>query len=101
MLEKEGVVFDCDGKIDLDCFVDVSSVSSTASAVSSTTAQGGKKRKADDNTTSTTKKKTKSKYFTDTTTTQAQSTATPTISKDILKQEILTLLQKRQVGKTC
>ena len=47
MLEKEGVVFDDDGKIDIGCFVCVSVVSSIASAVSSTTAQGNKKRKAE------------------------------------------------------
>jgi len=98
MLEEEGVVFDCDGKINIDCFVDISSVMPSATSVSSTTAQGGKKRKANDNT-STKKKKTKSKYFTDTTTTQ--STTATTISEATLKQEILTLLQKRQVGKTC
>ena len=95
MLEKEGVVFDYDGKICIDCFVDVSSVTvSVAAVVSLTTAQGNnKKRKAGDGTT----KKTKSKYSTDTTATQS----TTTISKDALKQEILTLLQKRQAGKTC
>ena len=95
-MEKEGVVFDSDRKICIDCFVDVSSVAvSVAAVVSLTTAQGKKKRKADYNTTST-KKKTKSKYFTDTT-----SQSTTTISEDVLKQEILTLLQKRQAGKTC
>ena len=98
MFEKEGVVFDSDGKIDIDCFVDVSSVELS---VSSTTAQGNKKRKADTSKT-TTKKKTKSKYFTDTTTTQSTTTTTTaTISKGVLKEEILTLLQKRQAGKTC
>ena len=91
MLEKEGVAFDSDGKINVDCFVDILS---SATSVSPTTTQGNKKRKADDNTT-TKKKKTTSKYFTDSSTTQT------TISKDVLKQEILTLLQKRQVGKTC
>jgi len=45
MLEKEGVVFDSDdGKINIDCFVDTSSVSSSAaSAVSSTTAHCSRK----------------------------------------------------------
>ena len=93
MLEKEGVVFDGDGKIHIDCFVDVSSeVSSTI------TAKGNNKKRKADTSKTTTKKKTKSKYFTDTTTTQSTTT---TISEDVLKQEILTLLQKRQVGKTC
>jgi len=94
MLEKEGVVFDSDGKINIDCFIDVSSaVAVTATSVSSTTAQGSnKKRKVDDNT---------SKKYSTATTTQTQSTATPTISKGIPKQEIPTLLQKRKEGKTC
>ena len=101
MLEKEGVVFDGDGKIHIDCFVDVSSeVSSTI------TAKGNnKKRKADTSKTTTKKKKTKSKYFTDTNTTQSTTTTTTTTTTTstgaTLKQEILTLLQKRQVGKTC
>lgn len=97
LLEGEGVVFEENGKIHKHCFVDASSETSTTSTTKSNT-KVSKKRKVEDATVKTTstktsakkKKKSKSKYFNN-----ASETET------ILKKEILDLLQKRQVGKTC
>ena len=97
LLEGEGVVFEENGKIHKDYFVGVSSETATSTTTKSNT-KVSKKRKVEDATVKTTstntaakkKEKSKSKYF---------NTASET--ETILKKEILDLLQKRQVGKTC
>ena len=95
MLEEEGIIFEIEGKynkIRKDFFVESTSVSNLATKPKgAATGKGSKRQKMDEpplNQSAT--KKTKSKYF-----------DTDTVSEDTLKQEILNLLQKRQVGKTC
>lgn len=105
MLEEEGIVFGEGGmsdKIPGEFFVDESSSSSSASVSKPATKSkvppgrkgATKKRKMDasppDEIQLTTKAKGKSKYF-----------ATAVVSEERLKDEILNLLQKRDVGKTC
>ena len=97
MLEGEGVVFEENGRIHKDCFVGVSSETTTSSTTKSDT-KVSKKRKVEEatvkatstNTAAKKKKSKSSKYF---------NTASET--ETILKKEILDLLRKRQVGKTC
>mmetsp|Transcript_21856 Transcript_21856/g.47514 ORF Transcript_21856/g.47514 Transcript_21856/m.47514 type:complete len:97 (+) Transcript_21856:428-718(+) len=96
MLEEEGIIFEKDGKsskIRKDFFVESASVTNSATTKPTSTAsgkgKGSKKRKTEEpasNQTATTKRK--SKYF-------------ATVPEEKLKEEILNLLQKRTVGKTC
>ena len=99
LLEGEGVVFDEKGKILKHCFVGVSSETTTSSTTKSDGNESNKRKVIDatvkSTTTDTTAKKKKcksSKYFND---------ASETETEEALKKEILDLLQKRQVGKTC
>ena len=100
LLESEGVVFDEKGKIHKHCFVGVSSETTTTSTTTKSDGNESNKRKVVDATVNTTatdtttkKKKCKSsKYF---------NNAPETETEEALKKEILDLLQKRQVGKTC
>lgn len=98
LLEKEGVVFEEDGKIHPHCFVNEVSVVASASVSSVTTksssaAKRSKKRKRGDDDSTTNNESTNKTdiYF----------NGTISISETSLKQEILNLLGKRQPGKTC
>jgi len=95
LLEEEGIIFEIEGKynkIRKDFFVESASVSNSVTkpkGAASGKGKGSKRQEMDEpplNQPAT--KKTKSKYF-------------DTVSEETLKQEILNLLQKRQVGKTC
>jgi len=94
LLEEEGVVFEEEGKsnkIREDFFVEGTSVSkSIIKRKSATRSKGSKKQKIVEEPPSnqTATEKRKSKYF-------------DTAFEEKLKQEIINLLQKRQVGKTC
>lgn len=99
MLKEEGIVFEEEGKISKireDFFVEsawaasASLSNSAAKPKSQAYAKGSKKRKMEEMTAKdAATAKTKSKYF------------ATSVSEETLKQEILSLLQKRDEGKTC
>lgn len=95
MLEEEGIIFEEGGKgnkIRKDFFVEFPSVSKPGAKRKSAASSKGSKRltveEPKSNQVAITKKK--SKYF-----------DTDAVSEGKIKQEILNLLHKRQVGKTC
>ena len=97
LLEAEGIAFEEDGKICKireDFFVQVEPASNNQDArpKSKTNEKGSKKRKLQEDGPKAASTKTKSKYF---------DTKTSSVSEETLKQEILNLLGKRDVGKTC
>ncbi|KAL9188606.1 hypothetical protein ACHAXT_006984 [Thalassiosira profunda] len=91
LLEGEGIEFEEDGKgsskIQKQFFVDAPS-SSDGTKAKTGAARGAKKRITSQNDKPSATKSKKSKYFS-------------AASEDMLKREILNLLEKRQPGKTC